>query len=113
MQDSTVSFCLDTGIIAVDKEKHSYGTIRSESALGQLLQQNESLEPDPSDVRILGKFSSNQLRTSCDYPLVPMDFMLVDYKYPKRDGFLGHNFFSKYSAFIDFTQDEIHLHPHG
>ena len=111
--EETFTFCLDTGVIAVDKEKHSYGTIRSESALGQLLQQNEILEPDPSDVGILGKFSSNQLRTPCDYPLVPMDFMLVDYKYPKRDGFLGHNFFSKYSVFIDFTQDEIHLHPHG
>ena len=109
--EETFTFCLDTGVIAVDKEKHSYGTIRSESALGQLLQQNEILEPDPSEAEVLGKYSTNQLRTPCDYPLVPMDFMLVDYKYPKRDGFLGHNFFSKYSVFIDFTQGEIHLRP--
>ncbi len=111
--EETFTFCLDTGVIAVDKEKHSYGTIRSESTLGKLLQQNETLEPDPSDVEILGTFSSNQLRTPCNYRLAPMDFMLVDYKFPKRDGFLGHNFFSKYSVFIDFTQDEIHLRPHN
>ena len=111
--EETFTFCLDTGVIAVDAEKHSYGTIRSESALGQLLQQEEAVEPDPSDVGILGKYSTNQLRTPCDYPLVPMDFMLVNYKYPKRDGFLGHNFFSKYSVFIDFTQGEIHLRRHS
>lgn len=109
--EETFNFCLDTGVIAVDEEKHSYGMIRSTSTLGKLLQQNETLEPDPSDVEVLGKFSSNQLRTSCDYPLAPMDFMLVDYEYPKRDGFLGHNFFSKYSVFIDFTKAEIHLRP--
>ena len=107
--EETFAFCLDTGAIAVDEEKHSYGMIRSKSTLGKLLQQNEILEPDPSDVEVLGKFSSNQFRTPCDYPLAPMDFMLVDYEYPKRDGFLGHNFFSKYSVFIDFRQDEIHL----
>ena len=110
--EETFTFCLDTGVIAVDKTKRSYGTIRSESGLGKLIQQKETLEPDPSDVEVLGKFSSNQLRTPCDYPLAPMDFMLVDYEYPKRDGFLGHNFFSKYSVFIDFTQDEIYLHLH-
>ena len=107
--EETFTFCLDTGAIAVDEAKHSYGMIRSKSTLGKLLQQNEILEPDPSDVEVLGKFSSNQFRTPCDYPLAPMDFMLVDYEYPKRDGFLGHNFFSKYSVFIDFRQDEIHL----
>ena len=110
--EETFTFCLDTGVIAVDKEKHSYGTIRSESEFGQLVQQKETVEPDPMDADILGKFSSNQLRTSCNYPLIPMDFMLVDYEYPKRDGFLGHNFFSKYSVFIDFTKDELHLRPH-
>lgn len=109
--EETFTFCLDTGAIAVDEEKHSYGTIRSASTLGKLLQQNETLEPDPSDVEVLGKFNADQLRTSCDYPLAPMDFMLVDYEYPKRDGFLGHNFFSKHSVFIDFTQDELHLRP--
>lgn len=109
--EETFTFCLDTGAIAVDEKKHSYGTIRSASALSKLLQQNETLEPDPSDIEVLGKFSSNQFRTPCNYPLAPMDFMLVDYEYPKRDGFLGHNFFSKYSVFIDFTQDEIHLRP--
>lgn len=111
--EETFTFCLDTGVIAVDKEKRSYGTIRSESGLGKLIQQKESLDPDPTDADILGKFSSNQLRTSCDYSLTPMDFMLVDYEYPKRDGFLGHNFFSKYSVFIDFTKDELHLRPHN
>ena len=110
--EETFIFCLDTGTIAVDKEKRSYGTIRSKSGLGKLLQQNETLEPDPNDVEVLGKFSSNQFRTPCDYSLAPMDFMLVDYEYPKRDGFLGHNFFSKYSVFIDFTQDKLHLRPH-
>ena len=109
--EETFIFCLDTGVIAVDEEKHSYGMIRSASTLGKLIQQNETLEPDPSDIEVLGKFSSNQFRTPCDYPLVPMGFMLVDYEYPKRDGFLGHNFFSKYSVFIDSTQDEIHLCP--
>lgn len=78
---------MDTGAIAVDEEKHSYGTIRSASTLGKLLQQDETLEPDPSDIEVLGKFSSNKFRTPCDHPLAPMDFMLVDYKYPKRDGF--------------------------
>lgn len=110
--EETFTFCLDTGAIAVDKEKHSYGTIRSESEFGQLVQQKETVEPDPMDADILGKFSSNQLRTPCNYPLAPMDFMLADYEYPKRDGFLGHNFFSKYSVFIDFTKDELHLHPY-
>ena len=111
--EETFTFCLDTGVIAVDKERHSYGTIRSESEFGQLVQQKEAVEPDPTDADILGKFSSNQLRTPCNYPLMPMDFMLVDYEYPKRDGFLGHNFFSKYSVFIDFTKDELHLRPHN
>ena len=111
--EETFTFCLDTGVIAVDKERHSYGTIRSESEFGQLVQQKETVEPDPMDADILGKFSSNQLRTSCNYPLAPMDFMLVDYEYPKRDGFLGHNFFSKYSVFIDSTKDELHLRPHN
>ncbi len=110
--EETFTFCLDTGVIAVDKERHSYGTIRSESEFGQLVQQKEIVEPDPTDTDILGKFSSNQLRTPCNYPLTLMDFMLVDYEYPKRDGFLGHNFFSKYSVFIDFTKDELHLRPH-
>lgn len=111
--EETFNFCLDTGAIAVDEEKHSYGMIRSASKLGKLLQQNETLEPDPSDVEVLGKFNADQLRTPCGYSLAPMDFMLVDYEYPKRDGFLGHNFFSKYSVFIDFTQDNIHLRSHN
>ncbi|MDE0324621.1 MAG: hypothetical protein OXN27_11975 [Candidatus Poribacteria bacterium] len=109
--EETFIFCLDTGVVAVDEERHSYGMIRSASKLGKLLQQNETLEPDPSDVEVLGKFNADPLRTSCNYRLAPMDFMLVDYKYPKRDGILGHNFFSKYSVFIDFTQDKIHLCP--
>ena len=111
--EETFIFCLDTGAIAVDEEKHSYGTIRSESTLGKLLQQNKTLQPDLSDVEVLGKFNADPLRTSCNYRLAPMDFMLVDYKYPKRDGILGHNFFAKYSVFIDFTKDELHLRPHN
>lgn len=111
--DETFTFCLDTGAIAVDEENHSYGLIRSQSALGRLLQQRKTLEPDPTDVEVLGKFGSNQLRTSCGYPLVQIDFIIGDYEYPKRDGILGHSFFAKYSVFIDFIKDEMYLKPHN
>jgi hypothetical protein len=104
---------LDTGAIAVDEKKHSYGLIRSKSALGRLLQQRETLEPDPTDVDVLGKFGSNQFQTFCGYPLGQLDFMVGDYQQPKRDGILGHNFFAKYSVFIDFTKDEMYLKPHN
>jgi len=35
LEDETFTFCLDTGAIAVDEEKHSYGLIRSKLGFSQ------------------------------------------------------------------------------
>lgn len=37
----------------------------------------------------------------------PMDFMAFDFEQPPVDGFLGHNFFSRYLVFIDFNQEVL------
>lgn len=111
--DETFSFTMDTLAFATDEEHNSYGLIRSQSALGKLLLESESLKPFPEDSEVLGIFDSEQLRTSSGYEVVNLNFMVGDYTYPKTDGMLGHNFFAEYSVFIDFRKQEMYVKSRG
>jgi len=101
-------FALDNAAIALDDEQKPYGMIRLKSSFGNYLEKNELIIPKEDDPAIVGIFNSSDLKL--DGIKIPnLDFMVVDYKYPERDGLLGYNFFIKHPMFIDFKNDMLYV----
>jgi hypothetical protein len=110
--EETFRLLLDTGVAYIDdEEQHFYDVVCSRSKLGEWLLQSRAIKACPADAEVLGKYGTDQLRTLCGYALARTDFVIVDEKVLEIDGLLGHSFFLKYSAFIDFSAGEIYLRP--
>jgi hypothetical protein len=101
-------FALDNAAIALDDEQKPYGMIRLKSPLGQYLEKNGLITPKQDDPAIVGIFSSSDLKLD-GIKIPDLDFMVVDYQYPKRDGLMGYNFFIKYPMFIDFKNKMLYI----
>jgi hypothetical protein len=101
-------FALDNAAIALDDEQKPYGMIRLKSSFGNYLEKNELIIPKQDDPAIVGIFKSSDLKLE-GIRIPDLDFMVVDYKYPKRDGLLGYNFFVKHPMFIDFENDMLYI----
>ncbi len=101
-------FALDNAAIALDDEQKPYGMIRLKSSFGNYLEKNGLIIPKQDDPAIVGIFSSSDLKLH-GIKIPDLDFMVVDYKYPERDGLLGYNFFIKHPMFIDFKNDMLYV----
>ena len=101
-------FALDNAAIALDDEQKPYGMIRLKSSFGNYLEKNELIIPKQDDPAIVGIFNSSDLKLD-GIKIPDLDFMVVDYKYPERDGLLGYNFFIKHPMFIDFKNDMLYV----
>jgi hypothetical protein len=101
-------FALDNAAIALDDEQKPYGVIRLKSPLGQHLEKNGLITPKQDDPAIVGIFSSSDLKLD-GIKIPDLDFMVVDYQYPKRDGLMGYHFFIKYPMFIDFKNKMLYI----
>ena len=99
---------LEDGHIALDDEQKPYGMIRLKSSFGNYLEKNGLIIPKQDDPAIVGIFSSSDLKLH-GIKIPDLDFMVVDYKYPERDGLLGYNFFIKHPMFIDFKNDMLYV----
>jgi hypothetical protein len=101
-------FALDNAAIALDDEQKPYGMIKLKSSFGDYLKKNDLIIPKEDDPAIVGIFSTSDLKLH-GIMIPDLDFMVVDYKYPKRDGLLGYNFFIKHPMFIDFKNDMLYV----
>jgi hypothetical protein len=101
-------FALDNAAIALDDEQKPYGMIRLKSSFGDYLEKNGLIIPNEDDPAIVGIFNTSDLKLH-GIKIPDLDFMVVDYKYPERDGLLGYNFFIKHPMFIDFKNDMLYV----
>jgi hypothetical protein len=101
-------FALDNAAIALDDEQKPYGMIKLKSSFGDYLVKNELIIPKEDDPAIVGIFSTSDLKLH-GTKIPNLDFMIVDYKYPERDGLLGYNFFIKHPMFIDFKNETLYI----
>ncbi|MFC1793208.1 hypothetical protein ACFL3Q_06435 [Planctomycetota bacterium] len=101
-------FALDNAAIALDDEQKPYGMIRLKSSFGDYLEKNDLIIPKEDDPAIVGIFNTSDLKLH-GIKIPNLDFMVVDYKYPERDGLLGYNFFIKHPMFIDFKNDMLYV----
>ncbi len=101
-------FALDNAAIALDDEQKPYGVIRLKSSFGKYLEENDLIIAKEDEPAIVGVFSSNDLKLD-GIKIPDLDFMVVDYKYPKRDGLLGYNLFIKHPMFIDFKNNMLYI----
>ena len=101
-------FALDNAAIALDDEQKPYGLIKLKSSFGDYLVKNELIMPKEDDPAIVGIFSTSDLKLH-GRKIPDLDFMVVDYKNPERDGLMGYNFFIKHPMFIDFKNDMLYI----
>jgi len=101
-------FALDNAAIALDDEQKPYGLIKLKSPFGDYLVKNELIITKEDDPAIVGIFSTSDLKLH-GRKIPDLDFMVVDYKYPERDGLLGYNFFIKHPMFIDFKNYKLYI----
>lgn len=88
-----LKLCLDTGMCLIQNGR-TYGLLKPQNMPGLFMKrkayETKAFYIDGSD-------------------LGPMAFIASDFKQPPVDGFLGHNFFSRYQVFIDFNQEVLYV----
>lgn len=88
-----IKLCLDTGMCAFQNGR-TYGLLRPQNMPG-LFNKRKTYE------------TKSFYMDGIDFG--SMDFIAANFEQPPVDGFLGHNFFSRYKVFIDFNQEILYV----